>query len=127
MHLLRQIAIAFVKLRLRDGVLGQKQFQRLDLTVVQIFVRMLLFQERLFFIHYISPFRKEVPTSWYIGGFRTAGCIGNGLCGLYASGWSVFYDHSAFGFNGYSLIESRAGRDMGSYSFLLPCVMAAYV
>ena len=38
-----------------------------------------------------------------------------------------FYDHSAFGFNGYSLIESRAGRDMGSYSFLLPCVMAAYV
>ena len=34
MHLLRQIPIAFVKLRLRDGVLGQKQFQRLDLTAV---------------------------------------------------------------------------------------------
>ena len=38
-HLLRQIAIAFVKLRLRDGVLGQKQFQRLHLSAVQFFVR----------------------------------------------------------------------------------------
>ena len=39
MHLLCQIPIAFFKLRLRDGVLGQKQFQRLDLTSVQVFVR----------------------------------------------------------------------------------------
>ncbi len=39
MHLLCQIPAAFVKLRLRDGVLGQKQFQRLDLTAVQVFVR----------------------------------------------------------------------------------------
>ena len=46
MHLLRQIAIAFVILRLRDGVLRQEQFQRLDLTAVQFFVRMLLLWEK---------------------------------------------------------------------------------
>ena len=48
MHLLRRIPIAFVKLRLRDGVLGQEQLQRLDLMAVQFFVRVLLLRERRF-------------------------------------------------------------------------------
>ena len=39
MHLLCQSLTAFVKQRLRDGVLGQKQLQRLNLTAVQFFVR----------------------------------------------------------------------------------------
>ena len=38
-HLLRQIPIAFFKLRLCDSVLGQEQFPRLNLTAVQFFVR----------------------------------------------------------------------------------------
>ena len=38
MHLLRQIPIAFVKLRLCDGVLCKEQTERLDLTAVQFFV-----------------------------------------------------------------------------------------
>ena len=41
-HLLRQIPTALVKLRLRNGMLGQEQFQRLDLTAVQIFVCVLI-------------------------------------------------------------------------------------
>ena len=86
MHLLRQIPITFVELRLRDGVLGQKQFQRLDLTAVQFFVRVLLLRERLF-LYMIYPVFKASEPTWYIGGFRTASCIGNGLCGLCTCGW----------------------------------------
>ena len=63
MHHFRQIPIAFVKLRLCDGVLGEEQFQRPDLTAIEFFVRMPFQRERLFSIHAF----KQVRLTWYIG------------------------------------------------------------